>query len=228
MREEPEAEDTNTCQLVCKKCGDLWGPLKKPYYPIATYVDKIRWKELKGGEAIHWLVCGFYPQLSVNFTCSGKLKTAAAEFFCPLTWTEQPLPQPKFDRIYSERNIKRLAMPSILGPNPGHCSPHNPVADSEEESQQGEHPVEQAGHTQVQPCKPEGGYDYDPSKDDNILTLTVTSTTLYLLYHQVSSRKLKKICIFFIYILMYIPSSNFSIFLASDSFTAYRVITAKG
>ena len=30
VREEPEAEDKNTCQLVCKTCGDLWGPLKKP------------------------------------------------------------------------------------------------------------------------------------------------------------------------------------------------------
>ena len=46
VREEPEAEDTNTFQLVCKTCGDLWSPLKKPCYPSATYVDKIRWNTL--------------------------------------------------------------------------------------------------------------------------------------------------------------------------------------
>ena len=26
VREEPEVEDINTCQLVCKKCGDIWAP----------------------------------------------------------------------------------------------------------------------------------------------------------------------------------------------------------
>ena len=46
VREKLEAEGTNTCQLVCKKYGDLLGPLKKPCYPSATDVDKIQWNTL--------------------------------------------------------------------------------------------------------------------------------------------------------------------------------------
>ena len=59
-------------------------------------------------------------------------------------------------------NIKRLAMPSVLRPYPGHCSPHSPVAHSEEEGQEEEHPMEQARHTHVHPDKPEEGFDYEP------------------------------------------------------------------
>ena len=46
VREEPQTEDINACQLVCKNCGDLWGPFTSACYPTATYVDRIRWKTL--------------------------------------------------------------------------------------------------------------------------------------------------------------------------------------
>ena len=46
VREEPLTEDVKTSQLVCKKCGDLWGPLTSASYPTATHVDKVRWNTL--------------------------------------------------------------------------------------------------------------------------------------------------------------------------------------
>ena len=46
VREEPESEDINTCQLICKKCGDLWGPLTSVCNPNSTSVDKVCWNTL--------------------------------------------------------------------------------------------------------------------------------------------------------------------------------------
>ena len=50
-----------------------------------------------------------------------------------------------------------LAVSSVLGPYVGHHEPHSPVAHSEDQCQEGQDPVEEAGHTLVQPAKPPGG-----------------------------------------------------------------------
>ena len=83
-------------------------------------------------------------------------------------------------------------MPSVLRPYPGHCSPHSPVAHSEEEGQEEEHPMEQARHTHVHPDKPEEVFDYEPSKKNTkkLLSLTLTSTTHHPRCYQVLSEKL--------------------------------------
>ena len=42
-REEPPSEEQSGSQLVCTMCKDLWGPLIKPCYDSASYVDRTRW-----------------------------------------------------------------------------------------------------------------------------------------------------------------------------------------
>ena len=43
VREEPPSEEQSGSQLVCTMCKDLWGPLIKPCYDSASYVDRTRW-----------------------------------------------------------------------------------------------------------------------------------------------------------------------------------------
>ena len=43
VRDEPPAEEQSGSQQVCTMCNDLWGPLTKPCYESANYVDRTRW-----------------------------------------------------------------------------------------------------------------------------------------------------------------------------------------
>ena len=43
VRDEPHSEEQSGSQLVCTMCKALWGPLTRPCYNSASYVDRTRW-----------------------------------------------------------------------------------------------------------------------------------------------------------------------------------------
>ena len=46
VKEEPPADIITEPQSICTKCGDLWGPVKKPIYDSAGYMDRVQWTTL--------------------------------------------------------------------------------------------------------------------------------------------------------------------------------------